>query len=323
MSIYDFIQNEFKSVALNEAKQILDTDLINSLIPKIEKINFGDELVFLEEKLFELEKIEGFTKLKLSNTISYFLLNLYNLDFEIYDIIRIQNLIDKYPDNKLLPLIWVFYQLDAFEEDELLEKDVADFFQVLFDRFGYLIELDNFFEDTDIANNTLNQNRQKQSSELLYPVFKVALKQFPKNIAIKRILGEISYYHKRYQESIDLLLDVLKEIPNNDALDELNRIEIFEFLALNYDKLGNDAKTSEYVDIIMDNIPVFTDANGNKSETIDFSIDAFFLRMRFNAKKGDKEKVREDYNKLKNAVFAAQLEEYEKEYFDVMNFIAN
>lgn len=321
MSIYDFIQEEFKSIAVSEAKQLLETELLNSVIQEIEQIHFGNELEDLEEKLINLEKNKGFLKLKLTNTISIFLLNLYNLEYEIQDLIRIQNLMDKNPDNKLLPLIWVFYQLDAFEEDELLEKDVADFFQVLFNRFDYLIELDDFFENTDIAISTLNQTRLKQSAELLYPVFKDALKQYPENFAIKRLLGEISYHHNLYQVSIELLLDVLKDILNNDALDELNRIEIMEYLALNYDKLGDDKKVEEYINEIMNNLPIISFSDGTEEIAVDFTIDAFFLNMRLNMKKNDVQKVKEDFELVKSGILVEALEECEKDYPDVIEYV--
>ena len=319
MKLHEFIDQEFKKIAANELNQLFDEQQSKSLFVMIDDIFLGEDFDNLEELTELIKSDKNLIKLKHTCFILDQLVKIDDFEFSLSDLRIIKKRIENEPENKLFPLIWVYQELNVFKKEEFFETEVADFFVVLFDNYDYLVELEDFFDETRISTEILWQERLKNSNELLYPVFVNAIEKYPFNLYLKRILGYICYFKSNYNESITLLKSVIDAIhERNIFIDELHYLEIIEYMAMNYDKLGENEKMSECVKYVLSNLPVMEDDKGKETEVPSWAIDSFFLRMRLNMKNNDKQKVIDDFNKIKEDLY---LWEWENDYPDVMNYI--
>lgn len=321
MKIQEFINQEFKEIVVNELNQTIDLQQRESLITKSDTFDLGEDFDNLDDIIELFEKEEVLSKLKFSGFILEQIFKIDDLEYSLNDLDSINKQILNRPTNKLLPLLWVYQQINVFKEEEFFEKEVAEFLELLFEKYNYLVEFEDFFKETGIRYEILWQERLRNSNEILFPIFQKAVQRYPGNIYLKKILGFIRYFNGAYSESVDILNFVLKTIKENDlSIDELVYLEILEYQAMNYDKLGDEDKVSEYVEYILSNLPKASFDDGD-IEIVDWTIDTFFLRMRLNMKKEDKQKVLEDYERVKEGVIEKVLEEYGNKYPDVIEYV--
>jgi hypothetical protein len=319
MKLHEFINQEFKQVAAKEINQLFDAEQSKSLCNKIDAIVLDPELEEIENLAGLFDQDKDLRKLKNAAFVLDKLVKLNDLEFSPKELEYVKNRMNSRPDDRLLPLLWIYGQIYIFENEECFESEVAGFFKLLFEKFRFLVEIDNFFEETRINEEVLNAERLRNSNEFLYPVFADAVDRYPENLHIRRILGYICYYKGTYTESIDHLNRVIRIIREKDLLmDELDYPKIMEYLALNYDKLGDDEKVSECVENVLSNLPLAVYSDGSEAEASDPAIPSFFLRMRLNIKNRNRQKVLEDYNRVKEYLL---LWDWENDFPDVMKFV--
>lgn len=318
MKMQEFINQEFIQVADNELKQLFDKQQSKSLIGKIETIGLGEDFDNIEllAELFKNEK--QLTKLKLTCFILDQLTKIDKFEFSLSDLKIIEKRIEAKPENKLLHLLWVYQQLNIFKEEEFFETEVIDFFKLLFNDYVYLVELEDFFVETRISTEILYQERLRNSNELLHPVFVEAVYKYPVNLYIKKTLGYICYFKGAYSESLNILNSLIDNIQKYDiSIDEMDYLEMIEYSALNYDKLGDDRKVSECVEYVLSNLPVGIFLDGKEEEIASYAKDSFFLRMRLNMKRDNKQKVLDDYCRVKEDLHWGG---WGNDYADVMKY---
>ena len=326
MKLHEFIDQEFKKIAANELNQLFDEQQSKSLFVKIDDIFLGEDFNNLEKLSDLIKKDKNLRKLKSTQFILDQLIKIDDFEFSLNDLKLIKKQMKYEPNNRLLPLFWVYQQLDVFKEEEFFETELSEFFRELFVKFDYLVELEDFFYETNIAFETLHHERLKNSSELLYPLFRDAVNMYPDNFYLKKVLGMLCYNKGDFNESLTILNSIneafgpLSELEQNDLISDLgfDYLELMQYMALNYDKLGNYEKVSECVEYVLANLPIVYTIEG-KDDVDTFSyLDSFFLQMRLNMKKENALKVLDNYNRIEDNL---EFYDWASVYPDVIKYV--
>lgn len=307
MTIYKFIEQEFKLLAKTEISEQFSKALSEELITEVSAISLIDEEELDSTEMTTLfETRSELTKL----TITFFILDQINKaserEYSETDLRRIEKKIAQYPKNNILPILWVFQKIDYFEEEECFDAELVDFYKTVFDKYAYLMDIDDFFEETDLLISFLTYSRLEKSFDVYYPVFKKAAKKYPKHIEILKEYGIILYFKEDYIQSLTCFKTIKditeEEKQTQEAYRYLEELDALQFMAMNYNRLGEYEKLSSCVDFVLSSLPRFdwVDLDGNSGTDYDTMsyIDSFLLRMKLSLKKNDSVKFMEDYKKI-------------------------
>jgi len=237
------------------------------------------------------------------------------------DLKKVNELIQLQPGNRLLPFFWIIINIESFAAEESFKREMVSFYNVIFEKYGYLIDLENFFEETCLVNpNFFIRNAE---CDYFIPVFQKAVERFPEKLALKKSLALLLYNNQDYRGTIEILKSTHYQIQNTTELPENIRQDYFysfdyidsmQLLALSFEKLGDYEQVPYCLNFVFNHLDQYVEPD------IFSYMDSFFLRMRINLRKGEYQKVKEDYQTIKDFL-DIDAEHWIDEYGDVLNQI--
>jgi len=332
MKLQEFITNELIAFAdsdirfsLKNGQSKIFLDRVKSLLNEVEE----DEINF-EKILTEIQNDEKLSTLKtfrwhieqLARISTYYgtIIDLPSDAFIETDIKKVNELILSQPGNRLLPLFWLIYKMESFKASESFTREIVSFYETIFEEYGYLVEIDDFFKKTNLLyQSCLVEN---PDGGCFIPVFQKAIEKFPKKLVLKLSLARFLHDNQNYNGSVEVLKSIcnqtenLVKFPDKTTQDSFiydDYIYAKQFLAINYDKMGEIDEVQYYADSV---ISYFYQSG--EEDILSYS-DSFLLRMRINLNNGENQKVIEDYQVIKSCLDMAP-EYFQDEYGDVLNF---
>jgi hypothetical protein len=333
MKLIELIKNEMMAIAEsdirsdfnNESGAILK-DKVKNLLKNSDEDDFDPEkllteiqndeqLCLLKSFRWHAEKLAGFdpSEESIDALLSY--------KYVETEINNFSELIKTQPGNKLLPLLWIIYKMESFVLSEPGDKDILSLYEIVFEKFGYLVELENFFSTTNLLYKSYLVDKNR--GDYFIPLFKMAVERYPEKPVLKLSLARFLYDNHDYNVSIEVLKSLCDQIESirispdkgpQDSLYEDDYMYAKQSLAKNYDKLGDTEMVQHYADQV---INYFHESGGEDNLSY---IDSFFLRMRINLNKGEDQKVMEDYQVIKSCLDLTP-EYWQENYGDVLKFV--
>jgi tetratricopeptide (TPR) repeat protein len=336
MKLQEFIARELFGIAESVITRSFSNEQSKILIERAKLLLTGKDIPDYEELLTIIQNDEQLSSLKSFKwhveqlvKINEYYGNLLDKPSDLFietDIKNVIELIKSQPVNRLIPFFWIIYNLESFNARESFNREIASFYKEVFEKYGYFIDLDDFLTETDLLNP--NYFIENVEEDYFVPVFQKAIDRYPQKLALKKSLAIIFYKNQNYKSSLEIfksicdqieskskILNVIREdyFYNNDFLDTL------EYIALNYEKLGETEEVPYYVNYVLENLPSLSSSEGEEPQKDIYSfINSFFLRMRINLRKGEYQKVKEDYQTVK-AFMDIDPQHWYDEYGDVLN----
>jgi hypothetical protein len=333
MKLLEFITNELTAFAEadirlsyrnGQSKMLLGR--VKNLLSDIDEEDFDFEGILTtvknDEQLNSLRTFRWHIE-ELARINMYYgtIIDLPSDEFIEADIKKVSELILSQPGNRLLPLFWLIYKMESFKASESFTREIVSFYEVIFEEYSYLVELEDFFKRT----NLLYQSWLVENPEVSFfiPVFRKAIARFPEKLVLKLSVARFMHDNQDYNASVEVLKSVCNQTENLDNFPEIGPQDSYfyddyiyakQFLAINYDKLGDPEMVQHYADQV---IGYFYESGGE--DNLSYS-DSFLLRMRINISKSDFLKVREDYVAINSCLDMAP-GYFHDEYGDVMSFV--
>ena len=318
MKTNEFIYRELVNTIISEISKTYSEKKSKQLAEQLAAFDIGDELENLDELPGIVSEVVDLSNLNNSKFFIQQVINVDDLEFAKADLGLIEKRLSGGDNHKLLQLLWVYQKLDMFKEDEFFETEVTDFVKILLGEYDHLLALEDFFGETGIANELLHYERVKDSCGSLLPLFKDASEKHPEIAYLKKTLGFLYYHNGNYESALGQLGSYNDELASKDqSVDEVDYLEVVEYMALCHDKLGNDEKVSECVEFVLSNLPVLH-YEGQEEVMVSQNLNSFFLRMRQNIRKGNRQEVLDDYRRIKNEL---QWWDWANEFADVLQFV--
>lgn len=332
MKFQEFITNELMAFAGSDIRFSLKNGQSKILLDRVKNIlnEIDEEEIDFEKILTEIQNDEKLSTLKtfrwhveqLARINTYYgtIIDLPSDAFIETDIKKVNELILSQPQNRLLPLFWIIYKMESFKASESFTREIVSIYEAIFEEYGYLVEIDDFFKRT----NLLYQSCLVENPEggCFISIFQKAIEKFPEKLVLKLSLARFLHDNQNYNGSVEVLKSIcvqtenLIRFPDNATQDSFiyeDYIYSKQFLAINYDKLGETDKVQYYADSVIS----YFYQSGDE-DILSYS-DSFLLRMRINLNKGENQKVMEDYQVIKSCLDMAT-EYFQDEYGDVLNF---
>jgi tetratricopeptide (TPR) repeat protein len=335
MKLQEFIVKELRGIAESDIKRSFNNEQSNILYERVNllltdiKLPDYNELIKIIQNDKLLSSVKSFKwhveqLVKINERYGNLLDKPSDLFIET-DIKNVIELIKSQPGNRLVPFFWIIYNLESFNARESFNSEIASFYKEIFEKYGYFIDLDDFFTETDL----LNPNYFIENVEEVYfvPVFQKAIDRYPQKLALKKSLAIIFYKNQNYKSSLEIFKSICDQIESKSKI--LNVIwedyfynddflDTMEYIALNYEKLGEIDKVPYYVNYVLENLRSISTSGGEENQKDIYShIDSFFLHMRINLRKGEYQKVKEDYQTVK-AFLDIDPQHWHDEYGDVL-----
>jgi tetratricopeptide (TPR) repeat protein len=335
MKLQEFIVKELRGIAESDIKRSFNNEQSNILYERVNllltdiKLPDYNELIKIIQNDKLLSSVKSFKwhveqLVKINERYGNLLDKPSDLFIET-DIKNVIELIKSQPGNRLVPFFWIIYNLESFNARESFNSEIASFYKEIFEKYGYFIDLDDFFTETDL----LNPNYFIENVEEVYfvPVFQKAIDRYPQKLALKKSLAIIFYKNQNYKSSLEIFKSICDQIESKSKI--LNVIwedyfynddflDTMEYIALNYEKLGEIDKVPYCVNYVLENLRSISTSGGEENQKDIYShIDSFFLHMRINLRKGEYQKVKEDYQTVK-AFLDIDPQHWHDEYGDVL-----
>lgn len=328
MRINEFINQELKNIASQELKNLVRFEEEKELIRVLNSISLEDELGNIEEYILVIKSSSILNHLKNFNFILDILLKVYDFEFCEDSFKEIEQNMKNNPKIRIYPLLWIYYKVNFFRNDEYLDSEFADFLKNIFIEYDYLINLDDFLYETNVL--IIKPSWEKWMKEIFANVFELASKKYPNKYAFKSILAKIYFQNEEYLLSLSHLAPIIQFVNSVPENKKDKTIIDFEFPYIEYldaiqlagiihHKLGEQNKAMYYVNYVLNNLPIIN-FNKGEEEEVSMYIDSFFIRMHSNAQKNKNEKVLQDYEKVKGYLSCG---DWENKYTDVINYINN
>ena len=336
MKLQEYIEKKLMEIAVSDITRPNSIDPSKILIENIQHLLKGHHVLDYDELLIFIKNDEQLSSLKtfkwhveqlVKINKSYGnLIDIPSDDFIETDIKNVNELIQSQTKNRLLPFFWIIYNIEAFRAKESFISEKASFYELIFSKYGYLIELDDFFKETDLLNP--NYFIENSIMDYFIPVFQKAVEKFPEKLSLKKILSLLFYRNQNYKGTVEILKSIFDQIQNTNKFPVFNSqdnfysydyIDSMQLIALSYEKLGEIDKVPYYVNYVLENVSQVSTSNGEENQEDIYSyIDSFFLRMRINLRKGVHQKVKEDYQTIL-PFLDIDPEHWHEEYGDVLN----
>lgn len=292
MVLNKFIIQELKSTVIKEVNNDAQG---KKILAKID--TFGDGLL---ERLDELDNDLELSDFKeLNNTLSV----LHELDeFDLSLFQKAEILIKVYPNNKIFPLVYLFCYKMGLEEQENLKDELSliEYFKLI-QKFDFLIELDNILFEAELLK-VFPELYGKDTLSQLVPILNEIIGKYPNKLGFRFYLVQVLFQISVYDDALKTIKAIQKDWDSLsdedfDGLTEEDNVYLVLTLAKIYDKKNDNASALNEVNWVIDNIPSW-EADGEEIQINGFD-EAYFLRMKCNMLKQNKEAVLLDYNALK------------------------
>jgi hypothetical protein len=336
MKMQEFITKELMRIAGSDIIRSFSNEKSKILIEHIKLLLTDQDILDYNELLIIIKNDEQLSSLK---TFKWHVEQLVKINksygsifdppsdnFIETDIKNVNELIKSQPKNRLLPFFWITYNIEALRANELFISDMASFYEVIFTKYGYFIDLDDFFKKTDLLNP--NYFIENSVGDYFIPVFQKAVERFPEKLALKKSLALFLYKNQNYKGTVEILKSIFDQIQNNDKFPvcytqdnfySYDYIDLMQLIALSYEKLGEIDKVPHYVNNVLENLLSINTIDGEENQKDIYShLDSFFLRMRINFRNGEYQKVKEDYQTIL-PFLDIDSEHWDHEYGDILN----
>jgi tetratricopeptide (TPR) repeat protein len=318
MKTLEFIEMELKMLAKSEIEQSFNGVQVNAVNKKLESIQIESEFSNIDEIINTIQRDEQLSSL---SSTKWFLeqMKKCNDEITIESVVEIERQIQQAPKNKLLPLLWIDSKIQIDDQEESLGIEAALFLNTVFDKYGYLIALEDFFEKTGLLGYEFMYD--KMHVDIFAPVLENAIKKYPQKIALKKLLGLIYFKNQNYQESSRVFHEILSQVKEKEAdRDDFYDHDLYNVilnLGIIYSKNGNFEKAMEYVSYVISNIPTSFYSEGEQPDILDY-IEAFLIRMRINIINHNHDHVKADYKTIKGYL---SIDFHGADYGDVFEYI--
>jgi len=323
MKLQEFIIQEIRTVVESEVQ---NNEKKNKVIAFIDAK--GADIL---QNLDELQK-----DLELSNfkELNYSLSALHELDeFDLSLFQKVEILIKQYPNNKIFPLVYLFCYKMGLEEQENLKDELSliEYFKLI-QKFDFLIELDNILFEAELLKVFLELYDKDTLSQLV-PVLNEIIGKYPNKVGFRFYLVQVLFQISAYDDALITIKAIQKDWKalsdeDFDGLTEEDNVCLVLTLAKIYDKKNDNESALKEVNWVIDNIPSW-EADGEEIQINGFD-EAYFLRMKCNMLKQNKEAVLLDYNALKEYDALFEFDETSDEistpdlrnaYADVLHYV--
>lgn len=333
MKTYEFFNQEIYSLVSREAAEKFNVEKTEKILKWIRenRIEDEDELDDMEDFLEKAQKNDELSALPLTSFVLNMLRKYDEFEIAEKDHASILEAQEQDPNNKLLHLLRVISQLEMFEEQEFSFKEKLDFLKDILNNHGYLIKLEDIFENLHGLLELLTYEGMTQHQDEFLALVEFAAKTYPEKVAFKHFLGTIYHYTGRSQEALEQfssMLDIANAAIDNDSFYNIDAnhffypFDLLQYMALCYDQLGKDEQTQALVNEVIDNIPIISgpdDDDDEGFEDITSYLDSFLLRMRINIKSGNMELVFRDWVRIKDSFW--DISYFEEQYPDVFKVV--
>ena len=204
--------------------------------------------------------------------------------------------INKGTKDKLIIALWVLAKIEYFSSDEYLDIEVANFYNKVFTEYSFLLDIDNFFNDTDILRLV---SPQKDALKTHYiPVFENAVSNNSSSLELKKVLANSYYNAGQLDQAEKIASEIISELDSknldfNDyeslmhSSEQELYLEMQQLMALISYDLKKYKKTLEFTDFIISNLPnypKFDDSEQQNTKYTDDLIPALILNISSNLK---------------------------------------
>ncbi|NLD49196.1 MAG: hypothetical protein GX660_18705 [Clostridiaceae bacterium] len=326
MKTNEFIIQELKSLSIKEIKNLFSdkeqTDLLET-ITQVFDINGIADIEILSASITQNEKLSS---LKILNFNVEQLLKVNDLDFLQADFQIIEQRMSNDPKNRIYPLLWILHKINTFETDEYLDSEYADFLKTVFEKYDFIVNLDDFLFESRIL--LIKPSWEVWEKEIFQPVFEIASNKYQKKYAFRKILAYVYFQNEDYKAALKCLEQIMNSIKNELSEREDKSIGDIEFPYFEYldavqlsgiihYTLGDHEKAMQLLNFVINNLPKIEFENGEEDEILSY-IDSFILRIHYNIQKNKTDDVIHDYKRIKEYLCWG---DWENEYPDVFKYI--
>ena len=186
MRTYEFIDIELRKQAIEELKNNNKIKEQSKLIDVLETNSIGKELEAIYDYVIAIKQHDEFNNLKNFTFILDLLKKVDELEMEISELKEIERRMKYNPKNKIFPFLWIKYKVSFFEDDEYLDFDYAKFINNIINNYDYLINLEDFFFETQVL--FIKPLWETWDKSIFSSVFKMGANKFPhKHIFKKKV----------------------------------------------------------------------------------------------------------------------------------------
>ncbi len=326
MKTNEFIFQELQGLSIKDVKNLLPENEQSEVIEYITQIFNSNGVSDIENLLVLIKEDEKLGRLKNLTFIIEQLMKVNDFDFSIANFQNIEQRVKNDPKNRIYSLLWVMFKINLFETDEYLDIEYSEFLKAVFEKFDYLVNLDDFLNETRVL--LIKPFWESWESEIFQPVFETASKKYPQKHALKRILSQIYFKNEDYKPALDCLEEIMGSIKSdlktrkNKSIGDIE-FPYFEYLEtvqlygiINY-ILGDHEKAIQLLTFVINNLPKVEFENGEEDEVLSY-IDSFIFRMKYNIQYNRFEYVLQDYQKIKEYLSWG---DWQEEYPEVFKYI--
>lgn len=295
MNLERFIEIKISEMIIKELSSFYDKNEITKTYNKVYALNNGTNNLLVD--FVELLKDDFDLSLNLPKSKKYIDLYSLSLDKLVENHLEfLDSRINKGTKDKLIIALWVLAKIEYFSNDEYLDIEVAEFYNKVFTEYEFLLDIDNFFNETDILRLVSPQANALKTHYI--PVFENAVSNNSNSLEIKKILANSYYNTGQFDKSEKIISEIIDKLDSenldfNDYESLMNSskqelyLEMLQVKALiNYD-LKNYKNTLEFTDFIINNLPnypKFDDSEQHNIKYIDDVIPALILNISSNLK---------------------------------------
>lgn len=219
------------------------------------------------------------------------------------------------PKDKIHPLLWVFAMKEKFTLSEYFEKDIRKYLQEVFEKYSYLLDLEDFFNEWDIFE--INTHHKFWASNKMTKIFENAIRNNPNNTDLLFWLTTVYSVRNESPKTLSHAYTYLENLSENHKafiysndenpllekhINLLQHIAYFYYMSKDYDK------AMEYANMAIDNLPIHIHRRFDddiQDETIpdkeyDIAIDALLIRVNINLIRKNTSALKRDYKILNN-----------------------
>lgn len=305
MKLCDFMFSEFINLFKIECGQYLSKEENNVLHEKLNKITFEnlEDFKLLDDYLYKSERLSF-----IADQVS----KIGQMEYLLTDLNLLKKKMNNEPNNRLYPIFWAKTQVELFEKEEYFESEIVAFLEILLNKYGHLIELDDFLSTLGLFSQFFHFDRLEQDKEILLPFLQRAVKEYPDKDIFRLSLAQIFYYNGDFRESL-FLANVINERVK-EKYENLSDIDLDDFcwiqynalillLARNYNKLGDYSQILPYVDFYISAIsPMIYSKDSTEYDEPGLYLEPYLLKMKANMLLGNKDDVERDYLVIKETL---------------------
>ena len=341
MYLIDFVQTEWLKIAKEEINSIFKLE--EALV-----LSEGLKIPEFEDSWYEplLETLKEHKQLKeLKNSI--FILDLFfkvkNFSTKQKDVMKqkklitfLENRLANNPANKMNTFCVFVAKHNFLLNQEYFEIELTDFFTELFEKYDFLIQMHDFFDQTRLLDIDIPVDVWGSDNFIL--IFENAMKKYPNKFEIKERLAHVYFFKKELTKTlsiINLFLENLNDKQKSflyntkyEFIEQRNHLEFLQLRGRIYYDLKMFDKALIDMNAVLDNLPEKLE-NWSLGPYGNYPIigrgiyiQANLIRITINLKKqGNQNDLSVDFSSLTNKNFHFDSDLWEKSFPEAIQYI--